>query len=211
MKWILFLFLMIQPAFAEELPKAPDYFTLKNPVPAPTAEFLNEKEESINVSHFKNKIILLNIWAKTCSRCMIEMPMLDKLQADMGSMKFEVVTLSSTFDRISDIRKIYHQKGIKNLKIYSDPQAKFGTAADIRGLPTTLLINEDGMEIGRIRGIMEWGSPALKAQIRSLIKQGKEKKKLAEQQSSQKSEEVPTDFSQSSGPEKSINVKAWFK
>lgn len=211
MKWILFIFLLIQPAFADEELKAPDFFTLTDPKPTPTAEFYNEKEEKINVSHFKNKIILLNIWAKTCSRCMVEMPMLDRLQATMGSMKFEVVAVSSSLETIPAIRKLYHQKGIKNLKIYSDSQAKFATAADVRGLPTTLLINEDGMEIGRIRGIMEWESPALKAQIRSLIKQSKEKKKLAEQQSFQKSEEVQTDFSQSSGPEKSINVKAWFK
>lgn len=210
MKWILFFLLLIQPAFADETLKAPDYFTLTDPKPTPTAEFFNEKEEKINVSNFKNKIILLNIWSKTCSRCMVEMPMLDKLQADMGSMKFEVVALSSSLETITNIRKLYHQRGIKNLKIYSDPQAKFGTAADIRGLPTTLLINEEGMEIGRIRGIMEWGSPALKAQIRSLIKQGKEKKKLAEQASQQPAENV-TPSSSTTPPAKPMNVKSWFK
>jgi len=39
----------------------------------------------------------------------------------------------------------------------------------IRGLPTTVLINPEGMEVGRIVGAIEWNSPENVAFLRRLL------------------------------------------
>ncbi|MGN1079439.1 MAG: redoxin family protein [Alphaproteobacteria bacterium] len=155
---------------------APQTFKLyPRPILAPTADFQDENGRKISLRDFRGKIVLLNIWSTSCAQCVIELPMLDRLQKDMGGMKFHVIALSSDLEPLPVLRRFWVNRGIKHLKIYSDPQARFSQAADVKGLPTTFLIDEEGREVGRIRGIAEWDGPKIKAQIRDLIRTAKEK------------------------------------
>ena len=76
----------------------PEVFAISTyPVLAPTAEFMNENGEKTSLRDFRGKILLVNIWTTSCAQCVIELPMLDRLQKDMGGVKFQVVALSSVF------------------------------------------------------------------------------------------------------------------
>lgn len=155
---------------------APQTFKLyPRPILAPTAAFQDENGQKTSLRDFRGKIVLLNIWSTSCTQCVIELPMLDRLQKDMGGMKFHVIALSSDLEPLPVLRRFWVNRGIKHLKIYSDPQARFSQAANVKGLPTTFLIDEEGREVGRIRGIVEWDGPKIKAQIRDLIRAAKEK------------------------------------
>ena len=93
------------------------------------------------------------------------------------------------------------QKKLKNLKPYTDSTGQTALAAGIIGLPTTLLLNEKGEEIGRIRGIAEWTGAPVKAQLRELIRVMKEKEQL---QKDSETTQNPSDLN----PE---TVSQWFK
>ena len=131
--------------------------------------------------------------------------MLDRLQKEMGSMKFQVIALSSGLENIPTLRRFFVSRGVRNLRVYSDPQAKYSQAAGVLGLPTTFLIDENGMEIGRVRGIVDWTNPKLKAQIRGLIAQSKAKKEQ-EKADSEKAKEPPPP-----PPEPKPDFQGWFK
>ena len=64
------------------------------PQDLPEVRFVTEDGTRKTLDAFHGKVILLNIWATWCPPCAKEMPTLDALQADLGSSKFEVVTLS---------------------------------------------------------------------------------------------------------------------
>ena len=52
---------------------------------------------------------MLNLWATYCIPCIVEMPSLDRLNAELGSDQFEVVAI--TFDRErADARAFYDEK-----------------------------------------------------------------------------------------------------
>ena len=108
---------------------------------------------------FHGKVILLNIWATWCPPCVTEMPTLDRLQADLGSGKFEVVTLSIDTGGTPVVRRFFDKLGIRHLKLYVDPTQLSFTNLHIVGLPTTLLINTDGKEVGRLIGPADWNAP----------------------------------------------------
>ena len=184
----------------------PETFTLSSyPVPAPTASFFNDAGKETSLKDFKGKIILLNIWSTSCAQCVIELPMLDRLQKDMGGVKFQVIALSSDLEPLPVLRRFWVNRGIKHLKIFYDPQAKFSRAANVKGLPTTFLIDENGREMGRLRGITEWDGPKMKAQIRDLIRAAKNKEKNARNN---------TDSAESSTPsrdKKTEEIQSWFK
>ncbi len=210
MKSVIFILLMLfSPIVRAQITlksaRAPDLFTLAYPKSTPTATFFNEYGQDVGISNFRGKIVLLNIWSTGCPQCVIELPMLDRLQKEMGGMKFQVVALSSGLENIPTLRRFFVSKGLRNLRVYSDPQAKYSQAAGVLGLPTTFLIDENGMEIGRVRGIVDWTNPKLKAQIRGLIAQSKAKKER-EKAESVKAEEPPAP-----PPEPKPDFQGWFK
>ncbi len=189
----------------------PETFALSSfPVPAPTASFFNEAGKETSLKDFKGKIVLLNIWSTSCAQCVIELPMLDRLQKDMGGVKFQVVALSSDLEPLPVLRRFWVNRNIKQLKIYSDPQAKFSQAANVKGLPTTFLIDENGREMGRIRGITEWDGPKMKAQIRDLIRIAKERARKKQEENLLKAS-VSAESSTSPPTEKSKEIQSWFK
>lgn len=194
---------------------APQTFQIsKYPVMAPTSVFFNESGQETSLRDFKGKILLVNIWTTSCAQCVIELPMLDRLQKDMGGVKFQVIALSSDLEPFPVLRCFWINRGIKNLKIFADPQAKFAQASDVKGLPTTFLIDENGREVGRIRGIAEWDGPKIKAQIRDLIRNAKEKARQKLEEEQKKAREMETN-----PPESALNpasrtkkeIQSWFK
>ena len=66
---------------------APQTFKLyPRPILAPTASFQDENGQKTSLRDFRGKIVLLNIWSTSCAQCVIELPMLDRLQKDMGGI-----------------------------------------------------------------------------------------------------------------------------
>lgn len=118
-----------------------------------------------SLADFKGKTVLLNLWATWCGPCRKEMPSLDRLQKEMGSDTFEVVALSLDRAGREAAAKFFADIKVEHLKLYIDSTMKAGNALRALGMPTTLLIDKDGREVGRLPGPAEWDTPAAKAII----------------------------------------------
>ena len=118
--------------------------------------FYDIKNNQLLLSNFQGKILLLNLWATWCLPCKIEMPALDRLQGLLGDENFEVLAIAVEKTEILKIKQFYEEIGIKNLKIYHDNSTKSGLYSKARGLPLTILIDNQGKEIGRRDGPWEW-------------------------------------------------------
>ena len=66
----------------------------------------------------------------------------------------------------------FEQHGIARLKRYLDPRNTIGSAMNIRILPTTVLIDAQGREIGRLEGPAEWDAPEILALLRDQLSGG---------------------------------------
>lgn len=116
---------------------------------------------SLALSDFAGKLILLNIWATWCGPCREEMPTLDALQAELGGPDFEVVALSIDRKGIDVVNGFYQEVGIEHLAPYVDRTGMASANLRAVGIPTTLLLDRQGKEIGRLVGEAEWNAPAM--------------------------------------------------
>jgi thiol-disulfide isomerase/thioredoxin len=140
----------------------------ETPKPIAAIQFQDGHRQSKGLADFRDKIVLLNVWATWCVPCREEMPALDRLQTALGGSDFEVVTLS--IDRNIDlVRKFFTEVGITNLAMYLDGSAKAPREMGVFGVPTTLLIDREGREIGRLIGPAEWDAPDMIEFVRCLI------------------------------------------
>jgi thiol-disulfide isomerase/thioredoxin len=117
----------------------------------------------------KGKVVLLNIWATWCVPCREEMPQLDALQAELGGENFEVVAINVDKNGAEKARDFLAETGAENLALYTDPTGKLFATLKAVGMPTTLLIDRDGKEMGRLVGPADWASPEAKRLIEAAI------------------------------------------
>ena len=137
---------------------------LDPPRPLPELRFVDGEGRPLTLADFRGKVILLNIWATWCIPCLREMPTLDRLQAKLGGPRFEVVVLSIDIGGIPVVEKFYRALKLDSLGIYVDKTLRVKRDLGIVGIPTTLLIDRQGREIGRLAGPAEWDSKeAIKA------------------------------------------------
>ena len=105
---------------------------------------------------------LLNLWATWCVPCRREMPALDALQAKLGGPKFQVVAVNIDTRDPAKPLAFLKQIGVTHLAYFTDESAQvfedLKTAGKAFGMPTTLIVDPKGCEIGDMAGPAEWAS-----------------------------------------------------
>jgi thiol-disulfide isomerase/thioredoxin len=135
----------------------------------PSVAFKDADGHERTLTNWRGRAVLLNLWATWCAPCRKEMPALDRLQAALGSDRFEVVALAVDKAGVEGARKFFDETGVGSLAIYVDTTARAGTTLKTIGLPTTLLIDREGREVGRLTGPAEWDSEEAKRLIRTVV------------------------------------------
>jgi thiol-disulfide isomerase/thioredoxin len=132
------------------------------PFLVPDLAFKDAEGHERKLSDWRGRTVLLNLWATWCVPCRKEMPALDALQSDLGGDKFEVISINIDTRDAEKPLAFLKDTGVKHLAYYSDQNAKVFTelkmAGKAFGMPTTLIIDRSGCEIGAMAGPAEWAS-----------------------------------------------------
>lgn len=129
------------------------------PKPLPDLEIQNADDKPMKLGDFKGKVVLLNFWATWCAPCVKEMPSLDRLQAAFPKDEFLIVPLSIDGPSKPKVAPFYKDQKLANLGIYFDKGRKAMQGLDVTLLPTSILIDPTGRELGRIEGDADWDMP----------------------------------------------------
>ncbi len=138
------------------------------PIPFASQTFTDADGAELTPAAFLGKGVVLNLWATWCVPCVAELPSLDRLAAVLEKEGIVVVPLSSDRGGANQVRKFYAAHNIAHLGIWLD---KFGNAArgwGARGLPTSIIIDRNGNERGRLEGGVAWDTEAAITAIRKL-------------------------------------------
>ena len=145
---------------------------LKEPKPLPELAFTDADDRPLKLADYKGKTVLLNFWATWCAPCVKEMPSLDRLQAELGKDRFVVLPLSLDGPSRPKVAPFYADRKLTNLGIYFDKGKKVMGALDISVLPTSVLIDADGRELGRLEGEADWDKPEAIALMKAATRGG---------------------------------------
>jgi len=139
-----------------KLVRAPE-FTLKNLAGA-----------NVTSDTLKGKVILLNFWGTWCPACLAEMPSLYSLSRDnvLKSRGFEVIAVA--VDAASDVKSYLKKKGI-DMMVLLDEDKLVSRKFKVFSLPTTLLINRNGMIVEKFYGEYDWTDREIRDKINKLL------------------------------------------
>jgi thiol-disulfide isomerase/thioredoxin len=133
-----------------------------DPKRLPDLAFTDAAGKERKLADFRGRTVLLNLWATWCVPCRKEMPALDALQGKLGGDKFEVVAVNIDTRNLDKPKTWLTEVGITRLGYFADPSAKvfqdLKAVGKAIGMPTTLLIDPQGCELGILAGPAEWAS-----------------------------------------------------
>jgi len=131
--------------------------------------FQDERGRAHRLSEFRGRVVLLNLWATWCPPCRKEMPSLDRLQSMLGGPDFAVVAVAVDRRGVEAVKRFYREIGISVLRAWADPAESAGSRLGTIAVPTTLLVDRRGREVGRSIGPAQWDGPEALAKIRAAI------------------------------------------
>lgn len=143
---------------------------LNKPPSQPQQVFNDADKKEINLSQFRGKILVLNIWATWCGPCVEEMPSLANLRETYKGKPIEIIAISvdrADFETQAK-QKLAELSGGK-LAFYHDPRMRIAFPIQAKGFPTTVIYDATGMEVARISGAADWNSVEAHGLIDALL------------------------------------------
>jgi thiol-disulfide isomerase/thioredoxin len=134
----------------------------RTPFRVPDLAFKDAEGRDKTLADWRGRTVLLNLWATWCIPCRREMPALDALESKLGGPDFAVVAVNIDTRDPHKPLAFLKDVGIAHLGYYTDQSAHvfedLKSAGKAFGMPTTLLIDRAGCEIGNMAGPAEWAS-----------------------------------------------------
>ena len=119
------------------------------------------------LEELRGRWVVLNFWATWCAPCREEMPSLDRLQVAMPEVT--VLAVATGPNPLPGVTRFLDEAGVGALTVWRDPQSAVARGMGVLGLPVTVIISPEGVEVARLIGGAEWDSEAAKAVLVALM------------------------------------------
>lgn len=142
-----------------------DYHPFDTPQILPRVVFLDAAGSRLDLSVMAGRVVLLNFWATWCAPCLVELPDLDRLQAEYSDKRFVVLALCVDSQSIPTVAEFLSTRGLNRLGVFVDPTGNDLHNCAITAIPTTFIIDRLGRACGMLPGAAPWDSAAGRALI----------------------------------------------
>lgn len=124
----------------------------------------------VSLSSFLGKVVFLNFWATWCGPCRAEMPSMQNLYESLGNDEFEIVAVN--LQEGEDVVRDFVDQFGYTYPILLDSDGMIGGMYGARSIPTTYIVDKNGIILGGTIGGREWDSPEIIDTFRKLIENG---------------------------------------
>jgi len=150
-------------------------FTLhRAPKPPVALNFTALDGKALTLADFKGKVAVVNLWATWCAPCIKEMPSLDRMNARLASQGLALLAISQDRGGAKVVEPFLEKLGLKSLPVYLDPKGEVQRVLGVRGLPTTVVFDAEGRELGRFEGDANWDGADARALLTYFLNQNRD-------------------------------------
>ena len=152
---IILLFLLTQNLnAAEDFSK--NIIIHEKPTKIKELKFKDSDLQDVDLTNKKGNIMIINFWATWCLPCKREMPSLEKLTNLYPEVKVYAINMERP-NKLK-VRDFFRSINVASLDPFYDPELKLVKQFKMRGLPTSILIDKNGDEFGRVIGEVDFVS-----------------------------------------------------
>jgi peroxiredoxin len=125
--------------------------------------------KKVELKSFKGKVVFLNFWATWCGPCREEMPSMDALYQQFKEKDFVFLTISVDYEGEKAVKK-FIEKYHYTFPVLLDPRSETLDLYEVKGIPTTIIIDKQGIMIGKAIGPRNWRKPEVISLLTLLLK-----------------------------------------
>ena len=150
----IFLFTFFAHQALSEVTYSKNIVVHKEPIEIKELKFQDFNLNEVDLTEKKGNIMILNFWATWCAPCKEEMPSLEKLSKEYPEILIYPINLEKP--NRGKTKKFFTDLDISKLDIYFDPNFSLVKLFNMRGVPTSILINKNGKEFARVIGEIDF-------------------------------------------------------
>jgi len=121
--------------------------------PVFSLEDLSGKKSELK--QYRGKVVFLNFWATWCGPCKEEMPSMEELSKKFKEKDFVFLAISVDYAGIKPVKE-FIEKYRYTFPVLIDPKCKTLDLFEVKGIPTTFLVDKKGIIIGKAVGPRDW-------------------------------------------------------
>ena len=139
---------------------------LEKPIPAPALHLTDLEDRLWRTEDLKGQPTIVNFWATWCVPCRQEIPSMENAYQALKGEGIQMLAISVAEE--ADAVERFEVDYPMSFPVLPDPEGTAGQHWPVRGLPTTFVVNAEGMIVYSVVGPREWDDAELLAQIREL-------------------------------------------
>ncbi len=125
--------------------------------------------ESRTLADYEGKVVFLNFWASWCAPCVEEMPAMQMLADRFEDDGLRVVAVNVR-ERRETASDVVEELGLE-FTVLLDTNGEAMSSYNVRGLPTTIIIDREGQVVGTKLGYHPWDEPETLEAFAALLQQ----------------------------------------
>ncbi len=130
--------------------------------------------KTVELKNFNGNIVILTFWATWCGPCKKEMPAFEALYQRFKHKKFSFFAISVDYEGSNSVAEFIKKNGY-TFPVLVDPKNSVIDLFEIRGIPTTVIIDKKGMILGKAVGQRDWSKPEVISLINHLLEKKEER------------------------------------
>jgi thiol-disulfide isomerase/thioredoxin len=123
------------------------------------------------LSGLKGRVVFLNFWATWCPPCREEMPSMETLYRRLGEAGLEFLAVDIQ-EKQKPVEAFIKDGGL-SFPVALDESGRVSGIYGIRSIPTTFIIDQNGLIIASVIGGRKWDSPEVIAAFEALLNNGR--------------------------------------
>lgn len=131
--------------------------------------------KAIDFSHYKGKVIMVNMWATWCPPCVRELPAIERLATKFKAEDFALLPISIDAEGKQQVQSFLNTLGMAGFNSYYDPEQNLGQVFPLDTIPATFILDQDGQLIAFVRSFVDWDDAKAVSLIQGFIDKGREK------------------------------------
>ena len=162
------------PAFAQQQGFAQNVQLTDGSKPVTNNPIIHEDGRIGNLDEYRGEVLIVTMWQVHCPFCRREMPVLDRLAAEMGSEGIRVVPLGLD-ENFDEIKAHLARMNWPNLKPIQDVDMLNGLIMSVEhfgrlgvATPTSFIVGKDGKVVATVLGLVDWDGDPARNYLRSL-------------------------------------------
>jgi len=126
-----------------------------------------DSAQPVALADFRGKVVFVDFWASWCSPCRQSLPLYDKLRENYPAADFAILAIGLDEDT-AEAKAFLAEHPVKYTTL-QNPQGDVAKAFDLKGMPSSYLIDRSGIVRARHVGFEAKDIAALKKEIDGLV------------------------------------------